>query len=38
MSSRLTDTERKRIIEFAQTPMHERSPEQLLPESGENED
>jgi hypothetical protein len=38
MSSRLTDTERERMTEFAQTPMHERSPEQLLPENGESED
>ncbi|SEO78287.1 hypothetical protein SAMN05216388_101941 [Halorientalis persicus] len=32
MQGRLTDSEWERITEFARTPMHERTPEQLVPE------
>jgi hypothetical protein len=35
MQGRLTDSEWERITEFARTPMHERTPEQLVPEDGE---
>lgn len=38
MPTRLTDTERQRITEFAQTPMHKRSPDQLLPDTDDSED
>jgi hypothetical protein len=31
MASRLTDDEWQRIAEFANTPVYERSPEQLMP-------
>lgn len=37
MPRRLTDSERERITEFAETPMHERTPEQLVPEQTEEE-
>lgn len=37
MPGRLTDSEWKRIAEFAETPMHERTPEQLVPEETEEE-
>ncbi|WP_424020046.1 hypothetical protein ACOZ4N_20180 (plasmid) [Halorientalis pallida] len=33
MQGRLTDSEWERITEFARTPMHERTPEQLVPEN-----
>lgn len=32
MSEHLSESELKRIQEFAETPMYEREPEQLLPE------
>lgn len=35
MQGRLTDSEWQRITEFAQTPMHERTPDQLVPEESE---
>lgn len=35
MKGRLTDNEWQRIAEFAETPKHQRCPEQLLPDSGE---
>lgn len=38
MTSRLTESEWKRIAEFAETPKHRRRPEQLLPESAEERD
>lgn len=36
MPTRLTDSEWERITEFANTPMHKRSPEQLVPEEAED--
>jgi hypothetical protein len=35
MNGRLTESEWQRIAEFAETPKHQRCPEQLLPGSGE---
>jgi len=35
MQGRLTDSEWERITEFARTPMHERTPEQLVPEDAD---
>lgn len=32
MKGRLTESEWRRIAEFAETPKHQRCPEQLLPE------
>lgn len=38
MQGRLTDSEWQRITEFAETPMHERTPDQLIPEEAEETD
>ena len=38
MQGRLTDSEWQRITEFAKTPMHERTPDQLIPEDSEESD
>lgn len=35
MNGRLTESEWQRIAEFAETPKHQRCPEQLLPDGGE---
>lgn len=35
MNGRLTENEWQRIAEFAETPKHQRCPEQLLPDGGE---
>ena len=35
MNGRLTESEWQRIAEFAETPQHQRCPEQLLPDSGD---
>ena len=35
MNGRLTESEWQRIAEFAETPKHQRCPEQLLPDSAE---
>lgn len=35
MKGRLTESEWRRITEFAETPKHQRCPEQLLPEGAE---
>lgn len=37
MAGRLTENEWERIAEFAHTPMHERTPDQLVPEDGEED-
>jgi hypothetical protein len=37
MDGRLTDSEWERIAEFARTPMHERTPEQLIPEDRDDD-
>lgn len=38
MEERLTTGDLQRIEEFAKTPMHERSPEMLVPEPGDGGD
>jgi hypothetical protein len=38
MQGRLTEGEWKRITEFAETPMHERTPDQLVPEETDEEE
>ncbi|MCU4801678.1 hypothetical protein OB920_14965 [Halobacteria archaeon HArc-gm2] len=35
MNGRLTESEWQRIAEFAETPKHQRCPEQLLPDCSE---
>jgi len=35
MKGRLTESEWQRIAEFAETPKHQRCPEQLLPDGAE---
>lgn len=35
MKGRLTESEWQRIAEFAETPKHQRCPEQLLPDCAE---
>lgn len=35
MKGRLTESEWQRIAEFAETPKHQRCPEQLLPDGGD---
>jgi hypothetical protein len=34
MSEFISDQERRRMAEFADTPLHEREPDQLLPDEG----
>ena len=36
MKGRLTESEWRRIAEFAETPKHQRCPEQLLPEGAQD--
>ena len=36
MKGRLTESEWRRIAEFAETPKHQRCPEQLLPDGAES--
>lgn len=38
MEKRLTSGDLRRIEEFANTPMHERSPEMLVPDPGDGDD
>lgn len=38
MTEHLSETEMERIREFANTPMYEREPEQLLPGVGKSSD
>jgi hypothetical protein len=38
MTGWLSDSDRERIEEFAQTPKYERSPEMLAPESDEDDE
>jgi hypothetical protein len=38
MPEHLTASELERIVEFAQTPQYERSPDQLLPAASPSED
>lgn len=38
MEERLTNGDLRRIEEFANTPMHERDPEMLVPDPGDGED
>lgn len=38
MTERLSDGDWRRIQQFARTPMHERSPEMLTPDSGDQEE
>jgi len=38
MTGWLSDSDRERIEEFAQTPKYERSPEMLSPESDEDDE
>lgn len=37
MTGRLTEREWERIAEFANTPMHERTPDQLIPDDDEED-
>jgi hypothetical protein len=38
MDEALSEEERRRIEEFAATPRHERTPDQLCPTDGESDD
>lgn len=38
MPNRITESDRRRMAEFANTPRYERDPELLTPDDGEDED